>query len=206
MTPAQQAAEVIRLSEQATPGPWVAEHRHMYYTPDDDEQDGLGLEVVGPEVAWGRGQFARGADAQFIAYTRTAAPSIAQALLDALERVVQCQLALRTILDALPPHGRMNARDVQWLRSVARAGLGEDSLGAQLETAETARLRAEIDALRAVAEAAGDIAPPTTWSGRHHECRTCGMFADVEDAIMHTARCPYGRLQSALQRWKEVTW
>ena len=65
---------------------------------------------------------------------------------------------------------------------------------------------AEIVALRAVAEAAGDIDPPTTWSGRHHECRTCGMFADVEDAIMHTARCPYGRLQSALQRWKEVTW
>lgn len=60
---------------------------------------------------------------------------------DEVLRWDQCQLALRTILDALPEHGRMNARDVSWLRSVARAGLGEDPFGAQLETAETVWLR-----------------------------------------------------------------
>lgn len=72
----------------------------------------------------------------------------------------QCQLALRTILDALPEHGRLNARDVHWLRSVARAGLGEDPLGAELVTLETVLLRAIADAARAVVDIEWNMVDP----------------------------------------------
>ena len=65
----------------------------------------------------------------------------------------QRQLALRTILNALPEHGRLNARDVSWLRSVARAGLGEDPLGSELVTAETVWLRARLAAVEAERDA-----------------------------------------------------
>lgn len=79
-TPAQQAAEVIRLSEAATPGPWyVLQYEHddpgWLYVGASDAGDGCNVSFEPfPE------------DAEFIAYARTAAPSIAQALLDALER------------------------------------------------------------------------------------------------------------------------
>lgn len=68
----------------ATPGPWTALHRHVGLTADDDETAGLGLEIEGPPEAWNRGQFARGADATFIAHARQDVP----ALLAAIERVL----------------------------------------------------------------------------------------------------------------------
>lgn len=73
------AADLARwaaLAEAATPGPWRAEHRHSYLDATDDEHNDLGLEIVGPPEASGRGQFARGADASFIAASREAVPAL----------------------------------------------------------------------------------------------------------------------------------
>jgi hypothetical protein len=63
-------------SEKHTPGPWTVHHRCRGCTEQDDEQLGLGLEVVGPEPASGRGDYARAADARLIA----AAPDLLEAL------------------------------------------------------------------------------------------------------------------------------
>ncbi len=62
--------------EKATPGPWEATHRHVGLSAMDDESGGLGLEVEGPPDASLRGQFARGADATFIAASRTDIPAL----------------------------------------------------------------------------------------------------------------------------------
>ena len=82
MTPLER--EKLRaLCDAATPGPWKARHRAFGLTAEDDECSGLGLVVDGPPEAWNRGQYARGADARFIAAAREALPR----LLDELERV-----------------------------------------------------------------------------------------------------------------------
>jgi hypothetical protein len=84
LTP-EQRAEIRARAEAATPGPWLASHRCVDRTPDDDESCGLGLEIDGPPEAYLRGQFARSADAQFIAAARTDIP----ALLDTIEALEQ---------------------------------------------------------------------------------------------------------------------
>ena len=64
----------------ATPGPWGALHRDMGCSFRDDERAGLGLDIVGPLEATNRGQFARGADAWFIARARTDIPALIAAV------------------------------------------------------------------------------------------------------------------------------
>lgn len=76
-------AAIRRLADAATPGPWVARHRAVDRTQHDDESSGLGLEVHGPPEASGRGQFARSADAKFIALSRDYVPL----LLDEIDRL-----------------------------------------------------------------------------------------------------------------------
>lgn len=66
--------EIRARADAATPGPWRAVHRDGLCTSNDDEQGGLGLEIEGPEEAWGRGQFHRAADALFIAHSRADVP------------------------------------------------------------------------------------------------------------------------------------
>ena len=73
---------------QHTPGPWTVEHRSVHGTPQDDQINGLGLEVVGPEPAYSRGDYARAADANLIA----AAPD----LLEALETLTGYAAAMRS--------------------------------------------------------------------------------------------------------------
>lgn len=72
----QELAAIEARATAATPGPWTASHRHVHGTPDNDEQSGLGLEIEGPPQASGRGQFARGADATFIAAAREDVPAL----------------------------------------------------------------------------------------------------------------------------------
>lgn len=64
-----------------------------------------------------------------------------------VERLVQAQLALRDILSRLPETGRLNASTVDWMRVVARTGLGEDD-GQRLMTAQHARLEMAARAYR----------------------------------------------------------
>jgi hypothetical protein len=73
--------ELEALIESATPGPWLASHRHFQATIYDDEMDGLGLEIEGPDTPQLRGQFRRSADARLIA----AAPELAAQLLALLK-------------------------------------------------------------------------------------------------------------------------
>lgn len=53
-----------------TPGPWTVYHRCSGCTGNDDERLGLGLEVVGPEPASLRGDYARAADARVLAASK----------------------------------------------------------------------------------------------------------------------------------------
>ena len=75
MTPEDLDAIEKRITA-ATPGPWTASHRNVGMTADQDESIGLGLEIGWPREAWTRGQFARGADATFIAHSRTDIPAL----------------------------------------------------------------------------------------------------------------------------------
>lgn len=59
--------ELTALLAEATPGPWRAAHRHTQCSESDDEQSGLGLELVGPPEPCLRGRFARSADARLAA-------------------------------------------------------------------------------------------------------------------------------------------
>ena len=76
----ERLAEIRKRCDAATEGPWEASHRAIDRTAHDDESSGLGLEVHGPPPAWSRGQFARGADATFIAESRTDTPDLCDAL------------------------------------------------------------------------------------------------------------------------------
>jgi hypothetical protein len=75
LTPEQLAAIQGRC-DKATPGPWEALHRNCYKTVNDDESCGLGLDVNGPPEPDNRGMFSRGADAVFIAASRTDIPAL----------------------------------------------------------------------------------------------------------------------------------
>jgi hypothetical protein len=92
-------AELERLARAATPGPWEAEHRCHGRTAADDEAGGLGLEVRGPEPATDRGQFARGADAAFIA---AAHPGTVLALVERVRELEAENARLRAAPEARP--------------------------------------------------------------------------------------------------------
>ena len=80
----ERLAEMRERRNKATAGPWVAEHRAVDRTADDDEcSGGLGLEVVGPPRPMLRGTYARAADAAFITSAREDVPY----LLDEVERL-----------------------------------------------------------------------------------------------------------------------
>ena len=72
----ERLAELERLCAEATPGPWRVRHLCSGCGPDDDEGAGLGLEIEGPPQPWHEGQFARAADAKFIAAARDALPAM----------------------------------------------------------------------------------------------------------------------------------
>ena len=77
-------AALRKLCDEATPEPWASHHRASDKTAEDDEcSGGLGLEIDGPPEPMLRGQFARAADAAFVAAARTELPK----LLDTLEAV-----------------------------------------------------------------------------------------------------------------------
>jgi hypothetical protein len=59
-----------QLKARATPGPWRVSHRAYGCDENDDESAGLGLEIEGPPEPGLRGQFARSADAQLVAFVR----------------------------------------------------------------------------------------------------------------------------------------
>ena len=93
MTATERLAAMRARCEVATPGPWVAVSR------SSDEQDDdyfLGWEIDGPRDAY-RGQFARRADAEFIAHARADVP----ALLAVVEAAVARQTAEDNINRAL---------------------------------------------------------------------------------------------------------
>lgn len=107
---------------------------------------------------------------------------------DAYERLQQAQIALRDILSRLPETGRINASAVDWLRSVARAGLGED--GQRLITAQHAWLEM---AARAIPE------PVTCCGEMEYECLWCLSYsADGAARMIHDPDCPWLRLRAAL--------
>lgn len=77
MSDEQQArlAGIRARTEKATAGPWEVFHRLPGLTAADDEtENGVGLDIEGPTHAWKHGQFARSADAQFIAHAREDIP------------------------------------------------------------------------------------------------------------------------------------
>lgn len=94
MTPAQMAAEVLRLETQTAGGPWTY-----------DVLSGTVVSRIGtPDVEFVADMDTQGSEnvtAEFIAYCGTAAPSIAAALLDALERERALVEALRKLGPAL---------------------------------------------------------------------------------------------------------
>ncbi len=84
------------MCKRATPGPWKVRHRHKDCIPDNDECIGLGLEIIGPPKphCWAyasQGQFARSADAKFIAEAREALPYW-------LERAWELERAIKTFM------------------------------------------------------------------------------------------------------------
>ena len=101
-------------AERATSGPWTASHRAVDRTADHDEcSGGLGLEVEGPPEPYLRGQFARAADAQFIAHARDDIPF----LLDLAERQAE---RIEILIEAL----RFYADEHQYEDRGWRDGLG----------------------------------------------------------------------------------
>lgn len=76
------AAEVLRLGEMATPGPWRVEGQAIRA----DLPGGI-------ELRWGTAAYPK--DNDFTAYTRTAAPRLARALLRARDQLRAAQLELR---------------------------------------------------------------------------------------------------------------
>ena len=65
------------LADQATPGPWTARHRDSSNPTQDPARDGehLGWHLD-PLAVPDRGQIVRGADAAFLAESRTAVPAL----------------------------------------------------------------------------------------------------------------------------------
>ena len=55
-----------------TPGPWIAQPRHIHNDGTQDEMDGLGWDIKGPPAPMLRGMFAKAADA----YLGAAAPEL----------------------------------------------------------------------------------------------------------------------------------
>ena len=94
----ERIAEMRTREQAATPGPWYPRHRATDCTPDDDERSGLGLEVDGPPEAMLRGQFARAADAAFIAAARADVP-------DLLAEVERLRAALEAAKPKRPDYG-----------------------------------------------------------------------------------------------------
>lgn len=88
-TPAERliaaAREAQALAADATPGPWAAQHCHVYRTADDDAWSGLGLVIHGPPEPSMHGQFELGADARFIAASRHLVPALAAAVITLAE-------------------------------------------------------------------------------------------------------------------------
>ena len=91
MTDAELQAIRDKLAK-ATPGPWQPHPRSVYQDVEGDEMGGLGFDVDGPPEPQLRGQFSRGADANFIAH----APEDIAALLEEVDR-------LRDIVNRLGP-------------------------------------------------------------------------------------------------------
>ena len=87
----EQLIEIKARCAAATPGPWEATHRHTCLTNANDESGGLGLDVDGPPEASCRGQFARGADAAFIAHAREDVPALLAALAESEAKVARLQ-------------------------------------------------------------------------------------------------------------------
>ena len=67
---------VVPGNGKHTPGPWMACHRSINAKGWEDEQSGLGWEIMGPPEPLLRGQFAKASDARLIA----AAPDLLEAL------------------------------------------------------------------------------------------------------------------------------
>ena len=79
------------LADQATPGPWTARHRDSSNPTQDPARDGehLGWHLD-PLAVPDRGQIVRGADAAFLAESRTAVPALVaevRRLRDVLTRI-----------------------------------------------------------------------------------------------------------------------
>jgi hypothetical protein len=75
--------DLAALAEQATPGPWAEVGRDVGHDEmvaagmNPGDARGLGCEIEGPPEAWLRGQFARHADAAYIA---ACSPAVIKAL------------------------------------------------------------------------------------------------------------------------------
>lgn len=105
-TPAQQAAEVLRLSEQATPGPWeiIYERYHegiAYIKRDPETGEITYCETVQGTDANDSFEDFKYPDEKLVLFYRTAAPAIAQALLDALERLATVEAERDGLVRAL---------------------------------------------------------------------------------------------------------
>lgn len=63
-----------------------------------------------------------------------------------------------------------------------------------------------IPTLRAVAEAAEKVPHPTCWEDDVQACAVCDVPFLSDGTPYCQDGCKHAQLQSALQRWKEVTW
>jgi hypothetical protein len=93
-----------KLLDDATPGPWVPDHRHCDCGEGDDEASGLGWEwkweggrSLGPAEPELRGLFAKWADVALIAAARSDLPE----LLDEIERLRDELARQRDLVDLL---------------------------------------------------------------------------------------------------------
>ena len=95
----EQFANLRRLTEQATPGPWQTFVR----STDGIVNDMLGVDVEGPPDSM-RGQYANLADAEFIVAARDAVPDLLDALAAMTQRSEQAEAKLATLLGADKPN------------------------------------------------------------------------------------------------------
>jgi hypothetical protein len=87
----QRLAEIEARANAATPPPWLAVPRDSTLPPEHEGLSGLGWDIEGPPEPQLRGQFARGADARFIAESRVDVPAL-------IAEVRRLRAAIRDVL------------------------------------------------------------------------------------------------------------